>query len=109
MEVSLRAGASGLHGDPTELHTRLRHRGRVLIVETALGKRQTGIFLIDCADRKGNVYVANGQIFVYDRTGKPVGQIDVPERPLGLIFGGGDGRTLFVLTHHALFAVKVRG
>jgi sugar lactone lactonase YvrE len=29
----------------------------------------------------------------------------VPERPLQLIFGGEDKRTLFVLTHHSLYAV----
>ena len=60
-------------------------------------------------DAKGNVYVANGQVFVYDRSGKPIGRIDIPERPIDLVFGGPDGRTLFVLAHHALFAVKVRG
>jgi hypothetical protein len=60
-------------------------------------------------DRKGNVYIANGQICVYDRAGKPIARIDVPERPLDLVFGGADGRTLFILAHHALFAVKVRG
>jgi len=27
---------------------------------------------------------------------------------LQLVFGGADGRTLFILAHHALFAVKVR-
>ncbi len=61
------------------------------------------------ADAKGNVYVANGQIFIYDPTGKQIGQIEVPERPLQVLFGGSDGRTLFILTHHALFSVKVRG
>jgi sugar lactone lactonase YvrE len=60
-------------------------------------------------DAKGNVYVANGQVFVYDPTGKQIGEIDVPERPLDLVFGGPDGRTLFILAHHALFEVKVRG
>ncbi len=60
-------------------------------------------------DRNGDVYVANGQIFVYNPAGKPIAQIDVPERPLDIIFGGGDGRTLFILAHHALFAVRVRG
>jgi hypothetical protein len=59
-------------------------------------------------DRKGNVYVANGEIFVYDRTGKVVGRIDVPERPIDILFGGPAGRTLFILAHHALFAVEVR-
>ena len=33
-----------------------------------------------------------------------IGRIDVPERPLQLIFGGADGRTLFILTHHSLYA-----
>jgi hypothetical protein len=60
-------------------------------------------------DRKGNVFVANGQIFVYNPVGKKIGQIDVPERPIELVFGGADHRTLFILTHHALFAARVRG
>jgi len=60
-------------------------------------------------DAKGNVYVANGEIFVFDKAGKQIGEIDVPERPLDLVFGGTDGRTLFILAHHALFGVKVRG
>jgi sugar lactone lactonase YvrE len=54
----------------------------------------------------GNVYLANGQVFVYDPSGKQIGRIDVPERPLQLLFGGADGRTLFILTHHSLYAVK---
>ena len=58
-------------------------------------------------DGAGNVYVANGQIFVYNPAGKKVGQIDVPERPIDIVFGGADRRTLFILAHHALFAVKV--
>jgi len=55
----------------------------------------------------GRVYVANGQVFVYSPDGREVGRIDVPERPLQLIFGGPDGRTLFILAHHALFALTV--
>jgi hypothetical protein len=59
-------------------------------------------------DRKGNVYVANGQIFVYDRAGKEIAEIDVPERPIDIVFGGAGHRTLFILAHHALFAAQVR-
>jgi hypothetical protein len=59
-------------------------------------------------DRAGNVYVANGQIMVYDPTGRQIAEIDVPERPIDLLFGGADRSTLFILAHHALFAVKVR-
>ncbi|HEX4178365.1 MAG TPA: SMP-30/gluconolactonase/LRE family protein, partial [Rhizomicrobium sp.] len=53
-----------------------------------------------------NVYLANGQVLIYAPDGKQLGEIDVPERPLQLLFGGADGRTLFILTHHALYAVK---
>ncbi|HMI20389.1 MAG TPA: glycosyl hydrolase family 28-related protein [Sphingomonas sp.] len=55
----------------------------------------------------GRVYVANGQIFVYAADGSEAGRIDVPERPLQLVFGGPNGRTLFILAHHALFAVEI--
>ncbi|MBQ5948663.1 glycosyl hydrolase family 28-related protein [Massilia sp. ST3] len=55
----------------------------------------------------GDVYVANGQVFVYGQDGKQKGRIDVPDRPLQLIFGGPDKRTLFILTHHALYSAKI--
>ncbi|WP_426011724.1 glycosyl hydrolase family 28-related protein [Caulobacter sp. DWR2-3-1b2] len=56
-------------------------------------------------DGQGQVFVANGQIFKYAADGQSTGRIDLPERPLQLIFGGPDRRTLFVLTHNALYAV----
>ena len=54
----------------------------------------------------GRVYVANGQIFVYAADGNELARIDVPERPLQLLFGGIDRRTLFILTHHALYSTR---
>ncbi len=57
-------------------------------------------------DADGNVYVANGQVFVYAPDGAETGRIDVPDRPLQLIFGGKDGRTLYILTHHSLYAIQ---
>jgi Pectate lyase superfamily protein/SMP-30/Gluconolactonase/LRE-like region len=59
-------------------------------------------------DPSGNVYVANGQIFVYSPAGRQIARIDVPERPIDILFGGEDGRTLLILAHHALFAVGLR-
>jgi len=55
----------------------------------------------------GKVYVANGQIWIYTADGQEAGRIDVPARPLQLLFGGEDGRTLYILTHHALYATKI--
>ena len=57
----------------------------------------------------GNIYVANGQIFVYNPEGKQIARIDVPQRPINIIFGGDDGRTLYILAHRALYSVEVRG
>jgi len=58
-------------------------------------------------DGTGRVYVANGQVFIYGKDGQPLGRIDVPDRPLQLIVGGKDRRTLFILTHHALYAAGI--
>ncbi len=60
------------------------------------------------ADTAGNVFIANGQVFVYNAAGKVIQRIDVPERPIQLLFGGSNRRTLFILTHHTLYAVKTR-
>jgi hypothetical protein len=59
-------------------------------------------------DDHGNVYLAAGQIFVYGGAGRPLGTIPVPERPTGVIFGGPDRRTLFILTHSSLYALRMR-
>lgn len=60
------------------------------------------------ADQAGHVYITNGQVFVYNASGTIVGQIDVPERPIQVLFGGADRRTLFVVTHHGLYGVKMK-
>jgi hypothetical protein len=56
-------------------------------------------------DEAGNLYVANGQVFVYAPDGALARRIDVPERPLQLLLGGPDRRTLYILAHHALYAI----
>ncbi|WP_422516032.1 glycosyl hydrolase family 28-related protein [Sphingomonas sp. 3-13AW] len=55
-------------------------------------------------DDAGNLYVANGQVFVYGPDSQLQRRIDVPERPLQLLIGGPDRRTLYILTHHSLYA-----
>ncbi|HZZ38315.1 MAG TPA: glycosyl hydrolase family 28-related protein, partial [Acidobacteriaceae bacterium] len=59
-------------------------------------------------DTGGNVYIAAGQILIYRQDGRLQGRIDVPERPIDLIFGGPDRRTLYILTHHSLYAVSTQ-
>jgi polygalacturonase len=59
-------------------------------------------------DANGNVYIDAGQVFVYSPAGKLVDTISVPERPHDIIFGGRDHRTLYLLTEHSLYSVRVR-
>jgi sugar lactone lactonase YvrE len=59
-------------------------------------------------DEKGNVYIAAGQVFVYDASGHLIDTIEIPERPLQLLFGGSDGHTLFILACSSLYAVQTR-
>ena len=59
-------------------------------------------------DDKGNVYIAAGQVFVYNPSGDLIDTIEIPERPSQLLFGGSDGSTLFVLARSSLYAVPTR-
>ena len=59
-------------------------------------------------DAEGNVYVCAGQVFIYDKTGRSLGMIDVPERPSALAFGGADGRTLFIAARSSLYAIRTK-
>jgi len=59
-------------------------------------------------DAEGNVYLAAGQVFVYDPSGTLIDTIKVPERPLQLLFGGTDRKMLYILTHTTLYSVRTR-
>lgn len=59
-------------------------------------------------DSDGNVYIADGQIYIYDKTGKPIGDIIIPERPATIVFGGKDNQTLFITGRTALYSVKIK-
>jgi hypothetical protein len=59
-------------------------------------------------DSNGNLYIAEGQIFVFDKSGKEIRRINVEERPISMTFGGKDGNTLFVTTETSLYSVRVK-
>ncbi len=59
-------------------------------------------------DKEGNIYIAEGQIFVFDKSGKELRRINLEERPLSMAFGGTDGNTLFITTETSLYGVRVR-
>jgi gluconolactonase len=73
------------------------------------------------ADEKGNLYVASwndGKIMAFDAAGKPLGSITVKSATASdnnqngntsnLVFGGADGRTLFITGDGGLYKVKLK-
>jgi sugar lactone lactonase YvrE len=59
-------------------------------------------------DAQGNIYLAAGQICVYNPSGALIDTIETPERPTQLVFGGRDGRTLFIAARTSLYSVRTR-
>ncbi|MGC8548104.1 MAG: glycosyl hydrolase family 28-related protein [Acidobacteriaceae bacterium] len=57
-------------------------------------------------DSAGDVFLAAGQIYVYGNDGKQIGIMDVPQRPIGLLFGGKEMHTLYILTHGNLYSIR---
>ena len=59
-------------------------------------------------DEKGNVYLTGRGVQVYDRAGKKVHQIDVPEGwTANVCFGGADLKTLFITASTRLDGLKM--
>jgi hypothetical protein len=60
------------------------------------------------SDTFGNVYIAAGEIFVYSASGKQIGVIHTPQRPIDILFGGKDRKTLFILARNSLYSIQLR-
>lgn len=56
-------------------------------------------------DQTGNVYVANGDISIFDSTGKLIGIIEVPERPTSLLISGDK---LYITAISSLYQVRLK-
>jgi len=59
-------------------------------------------------DASGNVYIADGNIYVFNSKGKQVSYIDIPERPISIAFGGKGKNSLFITTAEKLFKLELK-
>ena len=59
-------------------------------------------------DSAGNVYIASGQVWIYNEKGKQIGVLELPERPSSLAFGDPDNRTLFIGARTSLYSIRTR-
>ncbi|MDA3927921.1 MAG: glycosyl hydrolase family 28-related protein, partial [Prolixibacteraceae bacterium] len=59
-------------------------------------------------DSEGNLYLAEGQIMVYDNTGKEKGRINLNERVNSMVIGGLNRNELFVCTTSSFYKIKLK-
>ena len=52
-------------------------------------------------------FIADGEIFVYDKSGKQVKRIQLEERPISLAIGGKDFNILFATTTKSLYSINL--
>ncbi|MDR1923093.1 MAG: SMP-30/gluconolactonase/LRE family protein [Planctomycetaceae bacterium] len=58
-------------------------------------------------DNRGNIYITADQIYVFDKTGKEIQKINVPETPANICFGGKDRKTLFITARKSIYSIKM--
>lgn len=59
-------------------------------------------------DTNGNLYIADGHIYVYDKTGKEINRITLEERPISLAIGGTEKDILFITSSTSFYSVKIK-
>jgi len=60
-------------------------------------------------DTKGNVYLTGKGVTVFDKTGKLIGNIEIPEGwTANVCFGGKDRKSLFITASKGLYRVKTK-
>jgi sugar lactone lactonase YvrE len=104
---------SGVPGQPIYITDQSDQRTYKVIVQSDGTLGEATLFAEDggdavAQDKNGNVYLAAEQVLVYHGDGKLLGRIDIPDRPIDLVFGGADRRTLYILTHSSLYAIRTK-
>lgn len=59
-------------------------------------------------DRRGNIYITWENVLIYNQAGEKIGEIQTPQRPTNVTFGGKEGRTLFITARTAFYSIKMR-
>jgi gluconolactonase len=62
-------------------------------------------------DREGNIYVTWGKVIIFNKSGEKTDEIDLPETPSNVCFGGKDRKTLFITARTSVYTLhmNVRG
>ena len=58
-------------------------------------------------DNQGNVYLTMGKVWVYSPSGELIREIEVPESPSNVCFGGKKRNTLFITARTSVYTLKM--
>lgn len=59
-------------------------------------------------DNNGNIYLTMGKVWIYSPKGELIQEIEFPESPSNVCFGGKDRDTLFVTARTSVYSLKMR-
>ena len=59
-------------------------------------------------DNRGNVYLTSGKVWVYNPQGKLIKEIEFPEKPANICFGGKKKNILFITARKGVYTLKMR-
>ncbi|WP_394700341.1 glycosyl hydrolase family 28-related protein [uncultured Bacteroides sp.] len=59
-------------------------------------------------DAEGNLYIADGEIFIFNKQGKEIQRIELEERPISLAIGGVQQNLLLATTTHSVWGIRIK-
>jgi len=59
-------------------------------------------------DSEGNVYLTFGKVLIYNSKGEKIGEIELPENPSNLCFGGKKRDVLFITARTSVYTIKMK-
>ncbi|NQU84753.1 MAG: SMP-30/gluconolactonase/LRE family protein [Mariniphaga sp.] len=59
-------------------------------------------------DNRGNVYLTSRKVWVYSPKGELINEIEVPEGPSNVCFGGKKRKTLFITARTSVYTIKMK-
>lgn len=92
------------HEDPKITYRfRVAPDGKLINMHKAFSRGEYGSVL----DANETLYLAEGQIFVFDFDGREISRINLDERPISLAIGGKDKEYLFATTSTSFYKIKI--
>lgn len=58
-------------------------------------------------DVEGNLYITNSNVKIFNANGEKLTEIDIPERPTNVCFGGKDRKTLYITARTGFYSINL--